>query len=696
MGKRLDLSRDIPGEEYKPYTPAESLVPELTIRSVAIGIALAVVFGAANAYLGATVGMTVSASIPAAVISMGVLRLWLKKGSVLENNMAQTVGSAGESLAAGVIFTVPAIILLNLDYGKEIPFPTWWTIATLSLLGGLLGVLFLIPLRRYLIVREHRKLPYPEGTACAEVLTAGERGGAGAALVFKGVMVGALYKLLMDDRSIGLWGRFPEWHFFKKTKEGIVGIQNAIISFDVLPMLVGVGYIIGPQISAFMLAGGLLGWWVLIPLISYMGEHLNTVVYPATALISEMSPIEIWSNYVRYIGAGAVAFGGLASLIKALPTILRSFKLGFREIASTFKGGAAGHEEKEAVPRTSRDLPMLAVIVGVVLLFIIIGLTPQIKGGFLAALLIIIFGFFFVTVSSRIVGLVGSSSNPASGMTIATLLATTILVVAAGLKGPAAMLAAITIGAVVCIAVCIAGDTSQDLKTGFLVGATPWKQQIGEVIGVVASALAVGGTIILLNSTYGFDPAIPTALKAPQANLMKIIIVGVVNQNLPWILVFVGAVCALVVELFGMPSLAFAVGLYLPLELSTSVMVGGAVSLLLGIFKKKEFKLRNERGILYASGMIAGEAVLGVLIAARIAFNDLSVARGWLPWLTCRDWSALLLNKLHLTAFPGSNLFSITMFILLTVTLGYVIFKKNIVLEDNEGPAAEFSDEGGP
>ncbi len=694
MSKKIDFSGDIPGEEYQPYIPADSCIPELTLRSALIGIALAVVFGSANAYLGATVGMTVSASIPAAVISMGVLRLWLKKGTVLENNIAQTIGSAGESLAAGVIFTVPAIILLNLEYPESISFPSWFTIFILSLLGGLLGILFLIPLRRYLIVKEHGKLPYPEGTACAEVLTVGERGGEGAKLVFKGVLLGALYKLLMDDRSLGLWNRFPEWHFFHKIKEGavekVVGIKNAVITFDVLPMLVGVGYIIGPRISAFMLAGGVLGWWVLIPLISYIGGGLETAVYPASTLISDMAPIQIWSNYIRYIGAGAVAFGGLASLVKSFPTILQSFKLGFKEITSTLAGKVAvseSGEEIEELPRTRRDIPMVQVILGVLALFIIIGLVPQVKGGFLAALLIIIFGFFFVTVSSRIVGLVGSSSNPASGMTIATLLATTILVVAAGLEGPAAMLAAITIGAVVCIAVCIAGDTSQDLKTGFLLGATPWKQQVSEILGVVVSALAVGGTVILLNNTYGFDPAIPTALKAPQANLMKIIIEGVVNQDLPWILVFVGAICSMVVELFGLPSLAFAVGLYLPLELSTSVMVGGLVSLVLKLFHKKEFKFRNERGILYASGLIAGEAVLGVLIAVRIALNDLALAKGWWPGLTGSDWSALLLDKLDLKALPKNDLFAMFIFILLTITLGYVVFRKDVRPEDEPEPS---------
>jgi putative OPT family oligopeptide transporter len=584
-----------------------------------MGVVLGIIFGAANAYLGLKVGMTVSASIPVAVISMGILRGILKKGTILENNMVQTVGSAGESLAAGVIFTVPALII----WGVE---PRVTEIFLISLIGGCLGVLFMIPLRRFLIVKEHRTLPYPEGTACAKVLMAGDVGGVKAKTVFLGVGIGAIYKFLMG--GFHLWEEHPAWNLTKKL--------NMKVGIDAMPALLGVGYIIGPRIAAYLFAGGALGWLVFIPGITLVGRGIEHPVSPATTLISEMGPEQIWNNYIRYIGAGAVCLGGIASLIKATPTILESFGLAFKKLSQGISGKA------ESL-RTRRDIPMAIVIIGALASAVILAVIPQVPVKLIGAVLVVIFSFFFVTVSSRIVGLVGSSSNPASGMTIATLLATSLIFLKLGWTGQTGMVAALSVGAVVCVAICIAGDTSQDLKTGYLVGATPMKQQIGEFLGVMTAASVVGWTVLILHRGYGIGSA---ELPAPQATLMSMVVKGVMTGAVPWAFVFIGMVTALVVELMKISSLPFAVGLYLPIELSTPIIIGGVLR---GIVQRKtadnEALEYQEKGVLYSSGMIAGDALVGILLAV-FAWQgiNLQFAKGWMGAFS--RWGTLLIFAL--------------------------------------------------
>ena len=463
--------------DFKPYIPADKIVPEFTITSVLIGCILAVVFGAANAYLGLLVGMTVSASIPAAVISMGIIRIILRRDSILENNMVQTIGSAGESLAAGAIFTLPALFLWA-EEGK-IEFPSILTIFLIALFGGILGVCFMVPLRQALIVEEHGTLPFPEGTACAEVLLAGEEGGSKAGSVFKGLGIAAVYKFIAD----GL-GFFPSeiGYAFK----GFAGSQ---IGIQVLPSLAGVGFICGPKISSYMLAGGTLSWFVLMPAIALFGG--DAVIFPGEVPISSM-----WGSYIKYIGAGAVAAGGLISLIKTFPLIIRTFKQAMQSMSKK-------HANTNTI-RTQQDLPMPLLLGMILVIVILIWLVPTFPVNPVGALIIVIFGFFFASVSSRMVGLIGSSNNPVSGMAIATLIIATLLLKATGTDGTTGMVGAIAIGGIICIVAAIAGDTSQDLKTGFIVGATPKKQQIGEMLGVVVSAAAIGFVLYLLNEAWGY------------------------------------------------------------------------------------------------------------------------------------------------------------------------------------------------
>jgi len=640
----------IPGEEYQPYVSAKDEPPEFSIKAVGLGLILAVVFGAANAYLGLKVGMTVSASIPAAVISMGVLRTVGKAFgvpvSVLENNMAQTVGSAGESLAAGVIFTIPALILMGVQ-------PKLFNIFLLALLGGWLGVLFMIPLRRFLIVKEHGKLPYPEGAACAEVLVAGESGGAKAQTVFAGVTIGAMYKFLMDKAGFFLWKEEVEW--------SVPFVKKGAIGFNVLPALLGVGFIIGPQIAAFMLAGAVLGWLGLIPFIAMLGDGLSTAVYPSKELLSQMDHWAIWNNYLRYIGAGAVAMGGVISLLKALPIIGSSFKVGFQELAGGF-GKKQGGEL-----RTDQDIPLPTVVTMILAIAVLIWILPQVPLNLFGTVLVVLFTFFFVTVSSRIVGLVGSSSNPASGMTIATLLATTLILSACGYSGTEGAIAAISIGAIACIGICIAGDTSQDLKTGFLVGATPRRQQIGELIGVLGSAFFVGATLYVLHESYTIGSK---DLAAPQATLMKMVVEGVLSKSLPWGFVMFGAFSALAVELMGIGSLPFAIGLYLPIHLSTPIMLGGLIRWFFEEYRKVPVAVKDdlrEDGILFSSGLIAGDALLGVLLAP-LVYYECTPARllGW--WSADGAANAAMFWR-------HADTPSFLLFLLMSLSLVYVLWR---------------------
>ena len=578
-------------QEFKPYVPADKVTPEMTPTSIIMGLLLAVIFGAANAYLGLRVGMTVSASIPAAVISMAVIRVILKKDSILESNMVQTIGSAGESLAAGAIFTMPALFL----WAKEgvMETPSLVTITVIALFGGLLGVFFMVPLRSALIVQEHGVLPYPEGTACAEVLLAGEEGGSSAKSVFIGMGIGAVVKLLVDG-------------FY--AIQGVVTIKldalKTELSAEVYPALVSVGYICGPRISAYMFAGGVIGWFVLIPAIVTFGGDI--VMYPASVSVAELyatgGASAIWASYIKYIGAGAVASAGIISLIKTLPLIVKTFMDSIKSIKN------AGSTTNE---RTALDMDIRFVLGSIVVLIIAIWLVPAVPVSLLGAIIIVVFGFFFSAVSSRMVGLVGSSNNPVSGMTIATILIATICLKLAGDTGAHGMQGAIAIGSIICIAACMAGDTSQDLKTGYILGATPKKQQYGEIMGTIAAALAIGGVMILLNSAYGFGT---DALAAPQATMMKMIIEGVMNGNLPWALIFIGAFISIAIEILGIGALPVAIGLYLPLELSATIMLGGLVRL----FADKKYgaeKDESGKGILFCSGLIAGEGIVGVLLA---------------------------------------------------------------------------------
>ncbi|MFP4499007.1 MAG: OPT family oligopeptide transporter, partial [Vulcanimicrobiota bacterium] len=570
MGLPHEAYEAIPGEEYEPYVSSSSKMDEMTPLTLILGVVMAALFGVAMVYVGLKIGMTISASVPAAVISMGILKGIFKKGTILENNLVQTIASAGESLAAGVIFTIPAAFLWP-EFAQTADTFSLFRLFMIAGIGGVLGILLMIPLRKYLIVQEHGKLKYPEGTACAEVLVAGDIGGNPAKTVFMGIFIGGIFKF--SQQLLKLWKDIVSWE--------IPGIRNLVFAGESSPILLGVGYIVGLEVAAYMLAGGLMAWFVLIPLITYIGGALATPVLPAQELISTMDAHEIWSNYIRYMGAGAVAFGGMVSLIKSLPTIWESFKSALSQITQQATGEA---ENQPRIKRTAKDLPIKWILGISALLIIAIILTRNVSDnigyGIVGAVMVFIFGFFFVTVSSRIVGLVGSSSNPVSGMTIATLIVSTLIFKALGFTGIEGMVTSLVVGAFVCIAMGMAGDISQDLKTGFLLGATPWKQQIGQIIGVAASSFFVVWMVLYLKPflTGGGE----NALRAPQANLMAILIRGIMEGNLPWILILTGGFIALCVELLGAPSLPFAVGLYLPLELSTPIMVGGLLSWLTG------------------------------------------------------------------------------------------------------------------
>lgn len=578
-------------KEFKPYIPADKITTEMTPTSLITGLLLAVVFGAANAYLGLRVGLTVSASIPAAVISMAVIRVFMKRDSILESNMVQTIGSAGESLAGGAIFTIPALFI----WAREgvMDRPSLITVTLLALFGGLLGVFFMVPLRNALIVQEHGVLPYPEGTACAQVLLAGEEGGNSAKAVFWGILMGAVVKFVVD----GLCA----------IKSGVtlrIETLKTEISAEVYPALISVGYICGFKISAYMFAGGVLGWLVFIPLIMTFGD--DTILYPATAPLMELyksgGASVIWSNYIKYIGAGAVAAAGIISLLKSLPLIARTFRDSLKDMKGI--GNAS-------VERTARDLDIRFILGGIAVIIIAIWLVPAVPVTIAGAILIVLFGFFFSTVSSRMVGLVGSSNNPVSGMTIATILIATVCLKMMGDTGTHGMQGAIAIGTIICIAAAIAGDTSQDLKTGYILGATPKLQQLGEMLGAIVAAFAIGGVMILLDSAYSFGS---DTLAAPQATMMKMLIEGVMNGKLPWNLIFIGTFIAIFTGLLGIPALPVAIGLYLPLELSTTVMIGGIIRKV----ADAKFGAQDEgsgKGILFCSGLIAGEGLIGVLIA---------------------------------------------------------------------------------
>ncbi len=607
--------KENPPEKFEPYIAPGKEIAEVTIKAIVLGSILSVVFGIANAYIGLKYGMTVSASIPAAVISMAILRTLFKKVTVLENNIVQTVGSAGESLAAGIIFTIPAFFiwaanaqLTAAGYEHEI---SKWQIFWLSMLGGGLGILLMIPLRRYLVDKEHDRLRFPEGTACAEIIVAGDEGGNKAKMVFLGITIGAVYKLMYYTGR--LWSESPGYDFKKTLKGGTIGI-------DATPVLMGVGYIIGPQIAALMLSGAVLGYLGIGPLLSFIGDQIpGIIIKPGTIPLIDMDPSQLRNFYIKYLGVGAVAVGGFVSLAKSLPVIFHSFAAGAKELIK-------GRGPESSIPRTDRDLPMSTVLIGTILIILAIWALPSTELHLLGAVLAVIFGFFFVVVAARIVGIVGSSSSPVSGMTIATLLVTCMILLAFGVEGVKGMVTAMSVGTIVCIAVCMSGDIAQDLKTGYLLGATPKHQQWTEFVGLLFPAAAMGFTLYLLGDAFGFvaSPEHPTPLLAPQANVMATVVQGVMNADIPWAPIMVGGMIALAVELLGIHSLPFAIGLYLPLSLSTPIMAGGLIAWLVkkSTSKKALLNLRHQMGILFASGLVAGDALIGVITAGFIVGSD--------------------------------------------------------------------------
>ena len=600
---------------FQPYVPASRSLPEFTIRAVILGALFGLLFGASTVYLGLRAGLTVGASIPIAVLAISVLKKF-GGSSILENNIVQTIGSAGESLAGGVVFTIPALIFLTPN-GPS--YFNYVQITMLTFAGGILGVLMMVPLRRALIVKEHGVLPYPEGTACAEVLVAGERGGKLASMVFGGLGVGALWKSLSWIFNLF---RTEIGYSTARTSQ----FPNATLNVDLSPEYLGVGYVIGPRIAGTMFAGGVLSWLVFLPLLSILGSfitepfppiHPNFANNPATGrpfLISEMSPGQLWSAYIRYIGAGAVLASGLITLARTIPTIVSSARGSLKDLSAGVGKGSQ--------TRTERDVPMAIVLGGSLLLAIFLTVMPGLpsQGNVMAAVLILIFGFFFATVSSRITGLIGSSSNPISGMTIATLILTCLLFVALGWTGDAYAPIALSVGAIVCIAAANAGNTSQDLKTGYLVGATPFYQQMGLIIGVVVSASVIAITTIYMHQVFGIGSA---DVPAPQATLMSTIIRGLLNQNLPWGLVLVGVFVSVTLELCGIHSLSFAVGSYLPIATTAPIFAGGLVRWWVeqktGVAQESEVSA----GTLFSSGLIAGGSIAGILFAILVGTGSI-------------------------------------------------------------------------
>ncbi len=599
-------------QTFKPFIPAKKNVKEFTFRAVFVGLILGLLFGIGNAYLGLRVGTTVSASIPAAVLSIALLRFFGKDVTILENNMVQTIASVGEGLAGGVVFTIPALYILGAPASSTSSFRVFM----LSSLGGILGVLFMIPMRRYIIVQEHGKLPFPEGTACAAILKSSRSAGSGAMQAMVGILVGSLYKVLTG--VFFLFKEVPSWT--------INSFQRTIFAIDCTPALLGVGYIIGPRIASVMIAGGALTWWVMIPLVTLFGG--DTIVAPYTQPISQLSAEDIWSDYIRYIGAGTVAIGGIISLFKLGPMIGKTFAAGMKELTQVGK-------EQPVHLRTERDISLRWLILGSIAIILTLWLFPGMPMNFLTISLLVILGFFFVAVTSITVGLVGSTSNPVSGMTITTLLLTCLVFLSIGWTEKIYLISALTMGCVVNVAISMAGTTSQDLKTGFLLGATPRSQQLGEILGIIFPAIFIGGVVYLLNETYVIGSS---RMPAPQGTMMALIAKGVIEQQLPITLVVLGVVLGLIMELLRLPVLPFAIGLYLPLSLSTPIMLGGIIAFVHQKMAKNK-EQTNSRGILISSGLIAGDACMGVFISLFAFLQLIPASRASF----FSGWSSLLL-----------------------------------------------------
>lgn len=613
MGESKKLSHSayggIKGEDYIPFVPTSQAMPELSIYSVIMGALFAMIFAAANTYLGLKVGLTIAAGIPGAILATGLLKGLFKRNNILEANMVASIAAVGESIAGGIIYILPAIIL----WGLELKITT---IVIVTLLGGLIGVFFVTPLRKFLIVEEHGHLVYPESMAAAEVLVSGSEGGSGFKMVILGLGIGGGYKLASG--GFALWSESPEWV--------IRPYQGAVFGIDTLASLLGVGFIVGTEASLYMFGGAVVAWMGLIPLIKYIGTGLIEPLFPSTQLISEMSASDIWSNYIRYIGAGAVAAGGFISLGKSAPTIIKSFKSAMAGL---------GKKAGDKVTRINEEPPITWVIGAAILVFILSWILPQVKAGLLGSLMIIIFSFFFAVVSARMVGIIGASNNPVSGMTIATLLFVTAVLKVTGNVGQNGMVTAVLISGVICIAIAVAGGTAQSLKTTFIIGGSPKKVQIGMYLGLIFGAVVAGAVLLMLNNTYGIGSE---AVPAPQATLMSMVIEGVMTGELPWVLVFVGVSISIFVELSGLPVLPVALGLYLPIHLSSGILFGGIIRTLVEKkFKNDEvvMKTKVEKGILISSGLVAGDALMGIVVAGFATLGlDIAFGTRILPGLT--------------------------------------------------------------
>ena len=619
-------------------TPPDEPVAELTLRAALAGVVFGIVFGAANAYLGLRVGLTVSTSIPIAVLTVALFRALPGRqgGTILEANLSQTIGSASSSLASGTIFTIPALFLWGLT-------PPLWQVAILALLGGILGISAMVPLRRLLIVRSADELPYPEGTACAEVLRATSSESPGGRFIFLGLALGAVVKLALGGAAL-----MPS-----ELSAHVPVLPKAELALEIAPALVAVGYILGYKQSAIMVAGGLVSSLVLIPLLALVGEGLQAPLFPeATKTIREMTAGQIWSRYVRYIGAGAVAAAGIVTVIRSLPTMWSSLVAVVRGL----RGAPEGEGPDGEVPRTDRDVPGWVVLAAPAAVVIALVAVPGLLAGemaflprLVAALGVGIFGVLFVVVSSRIVGLIGVSSNPTSGMTLVTLLGVSVVFVLCGWSDPSARAAVLTVGTVVCVAASKAGDISQDLKTGYLVGATPARQQAGQFLGAAFACWAVAGTVLLLGRAFTFGS---TELPAPQATLMKTVIEGVLAGSLPWGLVGTGGALSLCAILAGLPGLAFAVGIYLPLGSLTPIWLGGIVRAF--VESRRGHPPEGDPGVLAGSGMIAGEGLAGVAIAFLVAARTWRPEAGWSRLLG--EWHFAERGFTHLTGAPAAVL----------------------------------------
>lgn len=637
MENSKKLSHDayggISGEKYIPFVPTQVAMPELSIYSIIMGAVFAMIFAAANTYLGLKVGLTIAAGIPGAILATGIFKGLFKRNNILEANMVASIAAVGESIAGGIIYILPAIILWGLDLKIS-------TIVIVTLLGGLVGIFFVTPLRKFLIVEEHGKLVYPESMAAAEVLVSGSEGGSGFKMVLMGLLIGGGYKL--SSGGFALWSERPEWV--------IKPYQGAVFGIDTLASLLGVGFIVGTEAAAYMFGGAVVAWFGLIPLIKYIGSGLTQPLFPSTVLISEMGAADIWSKYIRYIGAGAVAAGGFISLGKSAPTIIKSFKAAMAGV---------GKKNDGEVNRINEEPPIVWVIGAAILVFVLSWILPQVKAGFIGSLMIIIFSFFFSVVSARMVGIIGASNNPVSGMTIATLLFVTAVLKVTGNVGQDGMVLAVAIAGVICVAIAVAGGTAQSLKTTFIIGGSPKKVQIGMYIGLIFGAIVSGYVLLMLHNTYGIGSE---AVPAPQATLMSMVIEGVMTGELPWVLVFVGVSISVFAEVSGLPVLPVALGLYLPIHLSSGILFGGIIRTLVEKKFKGDDSLKKEkveRGILISSGLVAGDALMGIVVAG-LATLGIDVAFG-----------------MNFAGITQNSVFSTAVFIILGIVIYYIACGKD-------------------